>query len=110
DQIASRAELGFRVFKWKVGVGDVADELALLNDVCAALPDGAKLRLDANGAWDRRQAERWLARCAECPVEFVEQPSYAKAPEGAACRKVEDLLLGLANDFPTPIALDESIS
>jgi len=109
-RIAPLAEAGFRTFKWKVGVGDLADELALLDDVCAQLPDGARLRLDANGAWDRRQAERWLERTAERPVEFVEQPSFAKASEGTArCRRMEDLLLGLAGDFPTPLALDESL-
>jgi O-succinylbenzoate synthase len=102
-QIPPKAEIGFRVFKWKVGVGDVADELALLDDVCAALPSGAKLRLDANGAWDRRRAERWLERCADRPVEFVEQPIAADA------RGAMDLLLGLAGDFPTPLALDESL-
>ncbi len=102
-KISERAELGFRVFKWKVGVGDIADELSLLDDVCAALPGGAKLRLDANGAWDRRRAERWLERCAERPVEFVEQPCFAPG------KKQEDLLLGLAGDFPVPIALDESL-
>jgi len=115
-QIGPKAEAGFRVFKWKVGVGDAGDELSLLDDVCAALPDGAKLRLDANGAWDRRQAERWLERCADRPVEFVEQPifssasSFAKTSEDTARRKVDDLLLGLANDFPTPLALDESLN
>ncbi|MBI5766809.1 MAG: o-succinylbenzoate synthase [Verrucomicrobia bacterium] len=112
--IPPRAEAGFRVFKWKVGVGDVADELALLDDVCAALPEGAKLRLDANGAWDRRKAERWLERCAERPVEFVEQPCFAPpggATQGTALLKqTEDLLKGLAGDFPTPLALDESIA
>jgi O-succinylbenzoate synthase len=87
-----------------VGVGDIADELSLLDDVCGALPEGAKLRLDANGALDRRKAERWLERCAECPVEFLEQPVAAEA-RGAA-----DLLLGLAGDFPTPVALDESVA
>ena len=108
--IAARAESGFRTFKWKVGVGDLADELALLDDVCGALPSGAKLRLDANGAWDRRGAERWLERCAERPVEFVEQPCFAAAAEGeTARRRVEDLLLGLAGDYPTPLALDESL-
>ena len=102
--IPSRAESGFRVFKWKVGVGDSADELALLDDVCAVLPNGAKLRLDANGAWDRRKAERWLERCADRPVEFLEQPIAADA------RGADDLLLGLAHDFPTLIALDESVA
>lgn len=102
-EVAVKADGGFRVFKWKVGVGDIADELALLDDVCAALPDGARLRLDANGAWDRRKAERWLERCADRPVEFVEQPIASDA------RGAEDLLLGLAEDFPTPLALDESL-
>jgi O-succinylbenzoate synthase len=103
EQIAAKAEMGFRVFKWKVGTGDPRDEISLLDDVCAALPDGAKLRLDANGAWDRRTAERWLERCAERPVDFVEQPI------GTDARGAQDLLLGLANDYPTPIALDESL-
>lgn len=104
EAIRPKAEAGFRVFKWKVGVGDLADELGLFDDVCAALPSGAKLRLDANGAWDRRQAERWLERCAERPVEFVEQPVAADA------RGADDLLRGLAEDWPTPIALDESLA
>ncbi|HWZ95212.1 MAG TPA: o-succinylbenzoate synthase [Opitutaceae bacterium] len=103
-KIAPLAEAGFRTFKWKVGVGDAADELALLDDVCAALPAGAKLRLDANGAWQRLQAEHWLERCAERPVEFIEQPIAADA------RCAEDLLCGLANDYPTPLALDESLA
>lgn len=103
EQIATKAEAGFRVFKWKVGVGDLADELGLFDDVCAALPSGAKLRLDANGAWDRRQAMRWMERCADRPVEFVEQPIAADA------RGAQDSLLGLAGDYPTPVALDESL-
>ncbi|MFA5262743.1 MAG: o-succinylbenzoate synthase [Opitutaceae bacterium] len=99
----SLAERGFRIFKWKVGVGDAADEMGMMDDLLAKLPNGSKLRLDANGAWDRRQAERWLARCADRPIEHLEQP-IAAAANGS-----EDLLLGLADDFPTPIALDESL-
>jgi O-succinylbenzoate synthase len=101
--VAAKAERGFRVFKWKVGVGDNDEELGLLDDLLARLPSGARLRLDANGAWDRRRAERWLERCAERPIEFVEQPV---AP---TIRGADDLLLGLAGDFPTPLALDESL-
>jgi O-succinylbenzoate synthase len=104
EAVRAKAELGFRIFKWKVGVGDVGEELPLLDEVCAALPSGAKLRLDANGAWDRRKAERWLERCADRPVEFVEQPVATDA------RGADDVLRGLAADFPTPIALDESIA
>ncbi|MFT3781691.1 MAG: o-succinylbenzoate synthase [Nibricoccus sp.] len=103
DQVEAKAEAGFRTFKWKVGVADLADELAILDDLIARLPEGSKLRLDANGAWDRRKSERALERCADRPVEFIEQPV---SPE---LKGAEDLLLGLAADYPTPIALDESV-
>ncbi len=108
--IPAKAELGFRTFKWKVGVGDLADELALLDDMIAALPRGSKLRLDANGAWDARQACRWLERAAERPVEYIEQPCFTEASQGAtAVRRTEDVLRGLAEDYPTTLALDESL-
>ena len=102
--VDSRLELGFRTFKWKVGVFDAADELAVLDDLLGRLPEGAKVRLDANGAWDRRTAERWLERAAERPIEYVEQPIAADA------RGAEDLLLGLAADYPVKLALDESVN
>lgn len=103
EKLAAAAESGFRWFKWKVGTLDWRDECVVLDDLCGALPSGARLRLDANGAWDRRTAERWLERAADRPIEFVEQPISPEA-KGA-----DDLLLGLAGDFPTPLALDESL-
>ncbi len=114
EKIATLGEAGFRTFKWKVGVAPVAEELPLLDDLCAELPPGARLRLDANGAWDRRAAERWLERCAERPVEYVEQPCFAP-PDGASPgtlrqARMEDLLRGLAEDYPTTLALDESLA
>ncbi len=100
EVLAARLESGWLSFKWKVGVGDLDAELGLLDEVMTLLPAYAKLRLDANGAWTRRQAEKWLARCADRPVEFVEQPV---APDDV------DSLMGLAQDYPVKIALDESI-
>jgi O-succinylbenzoate synthase len=109
-EAAAKAEIGFRTFKWKVGVGDTSDELALLDDLCAALPEGSRLRIDANGAWDRRRAERWLERCAERPIEFVEQPVLGVESDGEnGRRRADDLLRGLSETYPTPIALDESL-
>jgi len=103
--VDSRLELGFRTFKWKVGVGDAVDEWAILDDLLGALPKGAKLRLDANGGWTRKVAEGWLARSAErAMIEYVEQPVSTETKAG------EDLLRGLAADFPVKIALDESIA
>jgi O-succinylbenzoate synthase len=102
---------GYVAFKWKVGVLDDADEWGVLDDLLARLPRHAKLRLDANGAWTTRRAMKWLARCAERPIEFVEQPCSAGASRGTALqRRADDALLGLAADYPTPIALDESVA
>jgi O-succinylbenzoate synthase len=104
-------EAGYVAFKWKVGVLDDADEWVVLDDLLARLPGHAKLRLDANGAWTTRRAGKWLARCAERPIEFVEQPCFADASQGAARQsQADDALLGLATDYPTPIALDESVA
>jgi O-succinylbenzoate synthase len=101
DVLPGGLEAGFLAFKWKVGVGRPEDELGILDDLCGMLPSYAGLRLDANGAWNRRDAEKWLERCAERPVEFVEQPSAVDDP---------DLLLGLARDYPVTLALDESVT
>ena len=98
--LPEKLEAGFLAFKWKVGVGAADDELGILNDLLAQLPSHTKLRLDANGAWSRRDAARWLERCADRPIEFVEQPV---APTE------EDTLLGLAHDYPVKLALDESV-
>lgn len=100
----AKAEGGFRVFKWKVGVADAADEMAILDDLIGILPSGSRLRLDANGGWSARTAGRWLDHAAGRPVEFVEQP-VAPGSKGA-----EDALFGLSADYPVPIALDESVA
>jgi O-succinylbenzoate synthase len=100
----ARAQAGFRVFKWKVAVGDARDEMAILDDLVGALPGGSRLRLDANGGWDARTAGRWLGHASGLPVEFVEQP-VAPGSRGA-----DDTLMGLSADYPVPVALDESIA
>jgi o-succinylbenzoate synthase len=100
-RVENQLELGFRTFKWKVGVADPRDEHAMLDDLLGCLPEKARLRLDANGAWDRRTAERWLSIAAErSQIEFIEQP----VAQGAV-----DLMLGLAHDYPVKLALDEAV-
>jgi O-succinylbenzoate synthase len=100
EVLLTRLETGWLSFKWKVGVGDTDEELGLLDELMERLPAYAKLRLDANGAWTRRQAARWLERCADRPLEFVEQPVAAADV---------DSLMGLAQDYPVTLALDESV-
>jgi O-succinylbenzoate synthase len=99
--LPAKLEAGYLAFKWKVAVEALDDELGIFDDLLAVLPSYATLRLDANGGWDRRQAAKWLERCADRPVEFVEQP--VQPGDEAA-------LLGLAADYPVTLALDESIT
>lgn len=100
DAVERAGELGFTVFKLKIGAGEVQAEQSLIERLVGRLPDRARLRLDANGGLDARTAARWLAAAEDWPVEFIEQPLSVEA---------RDDLLQLAADHPVPIALDESV-
>ncbi|MGF1481420.1 MAG: o-succinylbenzoate synthase [Cyanophyceae cyanobacterium] len=93
---------GGRTFKWKMGVQEIDEELAVFKQLADALPAGAKLRLDANGGLSLKEAQQWLQVLdrSDC-VEFVEQPL---APSQF------DTMMELHADFATPIALDESVA
>jgi O-succinylbenzoate synthase len=95
-------EKGHRTFKWKIGVGDLTEELAEFAQLIRQFPPDARLRLDANGSLDWDTACRWLEQCAPHPqVEFLEQP----LPPSQF-----DAMLELGDRFPTPLALDESVA
>jgi glucarate dehydratase len=72
-QCADGLARGFDTFYLKVGVEEAAD-LAMVAAVRAALGDGPRLRLDANGSWAVPDAIRLLRRLAEHGIDFVEQP------------------------------------
>ena len=85
--------------KWKVGVLDLSTELTLLTDVLELLPEGACLRLDANGSWDRATAGRWAERLQHEPrLQWLEQPLPPSDHNG---------LMALSRKLP--VALDESL-
>lgn len=91
---------GCRTIKIKVSgpESSLDDDLARVAAVRAALPE-ARLRVDANGGWDVRQARQAVAELAQFGLEYVEQP----------CRTVEELAELRALDLGVPIAADESI-
>jgi o-succinylbenzoate synthase len=93
---------GYSTFKWKIGVLPIAQEVAIWTRLMTALPADAKLRLDANGGLTYAQAQQWLEICSpEARIEFIEQPL---APDAIAQMKE------LAEEYHTPIALDESVA
>jgi O-succinylbenzoate synthase len=79
---------------------DDVDRVAAVRE---AMGPGARVRIDANGAWDLDAAVRALTRLAPYDLEYAEQP----------CASVEDLArlrTTLArNRVHVPVAADESI-
>lgn len=79
---------GFAAFKLKLGVSPETPALAVDLDRVAALREivgaGARVRLDANEAWDEGGAARALAALARFDVDFVEQPLARHDVDGLA--------------------------
>jgi O-succinylbenzoate synthase len=85
--------------KWKVAVLPDRIERQVLDRILQRLPTGSRLRIDANGGWDRATAWSW-ARClhADPRLEWLEQPLDPEDRSGLEA--LADLV---------PVALDESL-
>ena len=86
---------GFSTFKLKLGAGDDVGQVTAVRE---ALGGEAKIRIDANAAWDVDTARRTLAELEPHDIELVEQPVAT--------------LVGLAEvagATSIPVAGDESI-
>lgn len=94
---------GGRTFKWKIGVNQIDKEIKIFERLINLLPEGVKLRLDANGGLTVDNAIEWLKLCDRYPnkIEFIEQPLSIKNFAR---------MLDLSKRFSTAIALDESVS
>lgn len=69
---------GYRVVKLKVGGSELDADVARVEAVRRACPDGV-IRLDANEAWTEAQAAKALAWLAPLGIELIEQPVRASA-------------------------------
>jgi len=98
-EVAAEAERwaadGFRGFKLKLGVGD---DMGQVRTVREAVGDEARIRIDANAAWEVEVAKRTLAALEPLDVELAEQP-VATLEEMAE----------VASETLIPIAADESV-
>ncbi len=103
EVVAEKAALGYRTFKWKVGVEPLASELECLRELVLHLPEGGRLRLDANQGLDAGSIGRWLEVLAAFreQVEYLEQP----LPVGQEASMAEWMARS-----GVPIALDESLN
>jgi len=89
------ASEGFSTFKLKLGVGDDVGQVRAVRE---ALGPQARLRVDANAAWDVETAQRTLREIEPFDVELAEQP-VATLKEAAQ----------VSESTSIPLAGDESI-
>src|SRR6478735_9026104 len=94
---------GCRTAKVKVAEPgqSLADDIARVRAVRAAMGPEGRVRVDANGAWNVDEAEHAVHALAEFDLEYVEQP----------CASVEELaeLRRRVKYMGIPIAADESV-
>ncbi|MGH2481218.1 MAG: mandelate racemase/muconate lactonizing enzyme family protein, partial [Ktedonobacteraceae bacterium] len=91
---------GFNCLKLKVTDASQAT-VERVKAIRAAIGPAPHLRLDANEGWDFEQARWMLRQCAECDIQYVEQPLLGRDLAGMArLRRVS----------PIPLAADEALS
>ncbi|RKX27342.1 MAG: o-succinylbenzoate synthase [Candidatus Zixiibacteriota bacterium] len=88
----------YKAVKLKVGRRSVKKDVELVRDVCEALENRATLRLDANRAWNLKQAIEFAESVENCVIEYIEEP-LADVQE----------LSSLLSRTDMPVALDESL-
>ena len=89
-----------RIFKLKIGAGEVSRDLAHVIAIKKALGDRASVRVDVNQAWDEAVALRACKVLGDNGIDLIEQP-ISRNNRGGMAR------LNLSS--PAPIMADESI-
>ncbi|HFD79744.1 MAG TPA: o-succinylbenzoate synthase [Gammaproteobacteria bacterium] len=65
---------GYSVFKFKLGMASLQQDIEQLQRLAMQLPGEIRLRLDANRAWTVPEAVRFIDACAGLPVDCLEEP------------------------------------
>jgi len=111
ERLKDAAAQGFRIFKLKVGSLPAEVELDRIRGLVQALPSGGALRLDANGAWDRATAERFVAALAGlCRQGLPSDAPLIDSVEEPLAEPDDQALAALQLAAPCAIALDESLA
>ncbi len=99
-KIIRALKAGMRVLKLKAGVAGVREEITRLRQIATLLPEGVRLRIDANQAWMMEDALYFLNAIGKLPLESVEEP--LREPDIRAWQN-------LAESTSIPLAADESL-
>lgn len=100
-RLEEKIKQGFKCIKVKIGAIDFEEEMKLLENARAKFSaQELELRVDANGAFEPKDARTILQRLKELDVHSIEQP--IKAGQVLEMRE-------LCASTPVPIALDEEL-
>ena len=101
DPLRQVMNQGYRCLKLKVGVYSPKAEARALGALFDILPARIEIRLDANRAWRRAQAESFLSRAPiDARLQWIEEPLADGPAQIAALRE----------KWPIAVALDESLN
>ena len=99
-EVAANAERwaadGFETFKLKLGAGADAEQVRAVRE---AVGERARIRIDANGAFDAERAIELLRELEPLGIELAEQP----------CASLRELA-EVSAASPIPVAADESVA
>jgi o-succinylbenzoate synthase len=98
-QAREKRDAGFDTIKFKVGALDWQEELEMLRQIRAEMPE-MNIRLDANGAWKPDEALKKLEQLSVLNIESIEQPISAGQMVAMA---------RICRESPIPVALDEEL-
>lgn len=98
ERAALAVDTGYETIKVKVGSDTIEQDVSRVAAIRSAIGSAVAIRLDANGAWTRAEAEAALSALAVYDIDFVEQPLAPADPDG----------LG-SLESPIPVAVDEGL-
>ena len=100
-QIEEKIAQGFKTLKMKVGAIDFKNELAILESIRKKFSlEQMGIRVDANGAFAKKEVMHKLSALADLQLHSIEQPIKPKQTE---------LMKKLCEESPLAIALDEEL-
>lgn len=103
DDVAAEAkkakDIGFALFKMKIGYGTIQDDIDMVHAVREAVGPDAYLTIDANGFWSYEKALHIIRKIDSAGLDLIEQPLPHWDIEGMA---------RLRAAVRTPIYADES--
>jgi o-succinylbenzoate synthase len=99
-RVREKMQDGFTVLKFKIGALDFQSEYKLLSQVRQEFGAALEIRVDANGAFDKKNVKDVLAKLEKIDIHSIEQPIRPGQWE---------LMRSLCEDNRVPVALDEEL-